>query len=144
MNVQKADKLIHYRSSVLASTPVSFQGGIDTKNLQVFHHHIYEFKKGLRNLVLATEKADKREAIEGRLIKENIPHVIHQITEDKINVYFGQQSCIDIVKTFDVRLNKITPEQDFLLGIMLGYDRLKQCDRYLKIKSNLRQGSLIG
>ena len=26
-------------------------------DLRVFHHHIYEFKKGIRNLILTTEKA---------------------------------------------------------------------------------------
>lgn len=149
MNVKPNDQYIRYRSCACVSLPavsqsVSFQGATDAKNLQVFHHHIYEFKKGLRNLVLTTENADKQESIERRLIKENIAYVIHHLSEHKINIYFGQQSCIDIIKTFDERLNEISPEQDFILGIMLGYDRLKQCDRYLKIKSNLKQGKLIG
>ncbi len=100
--------------------------------LYVFCHHIYEYKKGLRNLVLTTERAQNRKIIEKRLKKENIPYVIHDITNDKINIYFGKQHCIDVVSTFDSRLNKLTPEQDFILGIMLGYDRLGQCERYLK------------
>lgn len=105
--------------------------------MQVFHHHIYEFQKGLRNLVLCTEKKEYQEKIEKRLVKENIPYLIHEISSNKINVYFGHQVCIDVIKTFEtVKLNEISGEKDFLLGIMLGYDRLQQCIRYLNRKEN--------
>jgi len=101
--------------------------------MQVFCHHIYEFQKGLRNLVLCTEKNEDREKITQRLEKENIPYLIQEISENKINVFFGHQFCIDIVKTFGtVRLNELSDEQDYILGIMLGYSRLQQCERYLK------------
>lgn len=114
-------------------------------DLQVFCHHIYELKKGLRNLVLATEKTENQEIIETRLKKENISHIIHHITDTKINVYFGNKHCIDVISTFDQRLNKLSPEQDFILGIMLGYDRIQQCDRYLKMRlKNNNLEELIG
>lgn len=107
-------------------------------SLRVFHHHIYEYKKGLRNLILTTEKAIYRNDIESKLILENINYLIQEVNEKKINVFFGTQNCINVVNTFiDKRLNELTPEQDFILGIMLGYDQVKQCDRYLKIKSDL-------
>ena len=100
--------------------------------LYVFYHHIYEFQKGLRNLVLCTEKAVEREKIEARLQKENISYLIHEIAGNKINVYFGNEACINVVKSFNnPKLNEISDEQDFILGIMLGYDRLQQCERYL-------------
>ena len=43
------------------NTPaVQFQGKTSSiteiADLRVFHHHIYEFKKGIRNLILTTEK----------------------------------------------------------------------------------------
>lgn len=104
-------------------------------DFHVFHHHIYEFKKGLRNLVLTTEKSINRKVIVDRLAKENIDFIVHKIAENKINVYFGKKSCIDVIKTFDKKLSKLSPEQDFILGTMLGYDRLQQCDRYLKIRA---------
>ena len=104
-------------------------------DLRVFSHHIYEYKKGLRHLILTTEKAKHRETIETRLENNNIPYLIHEINNGKINVYFGDESCINVVKTFSPKLHKLTAEQDFILGIMLGYDRVKQCDRYLKIKN---------
>jgi hypothetical protein len=31
-------------------------------------------------------------------------------------------------------LSNLTDEEDFILGTMLGYDRVKQCERYLKRK----------
>jgi len=112
-------------------TPEQVEECID---LKVFKHHIYEYKKGIRHLILTTEKAKHRDTIETRLEHENIPYVIREVGENSINVFFGDESCVNVVKTFDSRLNKLTPEQDFLLGIMLGYDRVKQCDRYLRMK----------
>ena len=105
-------------------------------DLRVFHHHIYEFKKGIRNLILTTEKSKYKENIVQRLNQENIDYVIHDIDPNKINVYFGSKACVDVVRTFSPRLNELTAEQDFMLGIMLGYDRVRQCERYMKIKNN--------
>lgn len=128
------------------NTPVNFKSKPATKvpqlseeiaDLRVFHHHIYEFKKGIRNLILTTEKAKYKASISDRLDKENIDYVIHDIAKDKINVYFGAKECVDVVKSFqNPKLNELTPEQDFMLGIMLGYDRVRQCERYMKIKNN--------
>ena len=103
-------------------------------DLRVFYHHIYEFKKGIRNLILTTEKAIYREPIERRLQNEGIDYIIHDVDKNKINVYFGAKQCVEVVKTFNPRLNELTPEQDFMLGIMLGYDRVKQCERFLEYK----------
>ncbi|NCC97957.1 MAG: DUF2023 family protein, partial [Synergistales bacterium] len=46
---------------------------------------------------------------------------------------FGHPDCISVVKKFGtIDLSRLTDEQDFILGIMLGYDRMQQCSRYLK------------
>ena len=101
--------------------------------MDVFYHNIYEYYKGLRNLILCTIKNENKQKIEERLKKENIAYIIHDIGEEKINVYFGNNDCIDIIKSFNkTNLYELTPEEDFILGTMLGYDRLKQCQRYLK------------
>lgn len=113
----------------------------EINDLKVFKHHIYEYKKGIRALILTTEKAKHKDAIENRLKQEKIDYVIHELPNKKtINVYFGDKPCVDVVKTFNPKLNKITPEQDFMLGIMLGYDRVKQCLRYLDFKKNNKLG----
>ena len=114
--------------------------------MKVFCHHLYELKKGLRNLVLCTEKRGNREQIERRLVNERIPYVVHEIGKDHINVYFGKQACVDVVRTFTTKkLSELSDEQDFMLGVMLGYDRLQQCERYLERRSR-RDGidDLIG
>lgn len=131
-------KVIMYQTN---STPV-YRGKNTTSlneiaDLRVFHHHIYEFKKGIRNLILTTEKSKYKESISNKLKKENIDFLIHDIDKNKINVYFGAKECVDVVRTFNPKLNELTPEQDFMLGIMLGYDRVKQCERYMKIRNNV-------
>ena len=42
--------------------------------MQIFDHHIYEYQKGLRRLVLHTTSADQRLKIEGRLNKLDIAY----------------------------------------------------------------------
>ncbi|MBS4759479.1 MAG: DUF2023 family protein [Clostridium sp.] len=118
---------------------VSFRAAIPPakdqyNDLRVFFHHIYEYKKGLRSLVLTTEKASNREIIERRLKRENIPYEIKDVNGKNINVFFGNKDCIRVVSTFDKRLDKLTPEQDFMLGIMLGYDKILQCRRYFVMR----------
>jgi len=111
--------------------------------MEVFYHNIYEYQKGLRDLSLCTLKQNHRLKVEERLKKENIPYLIHDIGEEKINVYFGKEDCIRIIKSFNkVSLYELTPEQDFILGIMLGYNRLMQCERYLKHLSFTPESSL--
>jgi hypothetical protein len=103
-------------------------------DLSVFHHHIYEYKKGIRSLILTTEKSIYREPITERLTREKIDFAIQDVNKDKINVFFGAKNCIEVIKTFiHKKLNELSAEQDFILGVLLGYDKVKQCDRYLDI-----------
>lgn len=104
--------------------------------LRVFSHHIYEYKKGLRNLILTTEKEANQEIITKRLEKENISYLIQKIKDGKINVFFGNPDSVKVIKSFNQpQLNKYTPEQDFILGVLLGYDKVQECQRYLKFIS---------
>jgi len=109
----------------------------DLTDLKVFYHHIYEYKKGIRNLILTTEKSIYEETIKTRLKNENIDYLIQKINDNKINVFFGKKECVKVVESFSSKLYELSAEEDFMLGIMLGYDRLKQCERYLKIKNNI-------
>ncbi|MBP6322763.1 MAG: DUF2023 family protein [Fusobacteriaceae bacterium] len=114
--------------------------------MEVLIHHIYEYEKGLRNLILHTSPKTLKEKIEAKLNKKDIPFVIHEIPGNKINIYFGNKHCIDVVKSIGkVDLSTYSDEEDYILGIMLGYDRVKQCERFLnrKLKKEL-QSQLIG
>jgi len=105
--------------------------------MNVFTHHIQEYKKGLRTLVLYTTKASDRDAIEKRLEREMIDYYIQKVNGTKINVFFGNSICIDVIKQMNfTSLSNLTDEEDFILGTMLGYDRVMQCERYLKRKRN--------
>jgi len=104
---------------------------------KIFTRHLYEYKKGLRNLVLLTTSRSNRATIEERLKEENVDYYIQEVNETKINVLFGDRACIEVIQRMNFKsLSELTDEEDFIIGIMLGYDRLKQCERYLKRKRN--------
>lgn len=103
--------------------------------MKVLCHHIYEYKKGLRNLVLHTMSSRDLEKAEERLLHDNITYFVQYVTPMKVNIFFGKEQCVKIVQSFNKEsLTDFTPEEDFILGVMLGYDRLIQCDRYLAMK----------
>ncbi len=105
--------------------------------MEVLCHHIYEYKKGLRHLVLHTMKCVEREAAEHKLSKCDIEYMVVELSNGNFNIFFGEKQCVDVVRSFgNIPLNHLSVEQDFILGIMLGYDRLAQCDRYLKRNCN--------
>ncbi|PID94733.1 MAG: hypothetical protein CSA89_00795 [Bacteroidales bacterium] len=105
-------------------------------DFKVFVHHIYEYQKGLRNLVLHTMSATAKEEVVGYLLRKKIAFHINEVSKNRINVFFGDVRCVNIVKSFNFSsLTHLTDEQDFILGIMLGYDQRLQCERFLKRKS---------
>ena len=106
--------------------------------MKVFQHHIYEFKKGLRNLILHTIPAQHQDAVQSKLERMQIDYQIYPLSNGNINVFFGAKECVDVIKVIGKPfLKDYTFEEDFILGTMLGYDRLQQCRRYLKhINSN--------
>lgn len=105
--------------------------------MQVFVHHIYEYEKGIRNLVLHTTSEDNMYAMISKLTKRNIAYKIYNIGNKRINVFFGSDECVEVIEKIGKKnLVDYTPEEDFMLGIMLGYDRRRQCERYLNLKKN--------
>ncbi len=106
-----------------------------TADLQILIHHIYEYKKGIRDLVLHTMNTADRLKAENLLKKRGLHYFIQEVSPKKINIFFGRESSVQIIRSFgDISLSKYTDEQDFILGVMLGYDRKQQCDRYVKRK----------
>jgi hypothetical protein len=102
--------------------------------MKVFQHHIYEFQKGLRNLVLFTGLVEYQPQIEARLQKRGIDYLVCPLGQRRINVFFGHPACVEVVRQMGCQnLSRLSLEHDFMLGIMLGYDRIKQCERYLQM-----------
>jgi hypothetical protein len=104
-------------------------------DMQILMHHIYEYRKGLRSLVLHTMPINELDKAEELLKRKGINHILQQVTSKKTNIFFGKKECIQIIKSFGKKsLSEFTDEEDFILGIMLGYDRNQQFTRYLERK----------
>ncbi len=105
--------------------------------MNIFCHHLYEYKKGLRRLILHTMDIKYKARAEQKLKSNGIDYIIIPLNEMKINLFFGQRQCLDTLRCFDtLNLNELTHEQDFILGVMLGYDLTLQCERYLQRLEN--------
>lgn len=107
-------------------------------DFRILCHHVYEYRKGLRSLVLHTMLNSEREAAEALLHRERIDYIVQPVSPCRFNVYFGDSKCVKIVELFHItQLTNLSDEQDFILGIMLGYSRDAQYERYLHRKKYL-------
>ncbi|MDU1889264.1 MAG: DUF2023 family protein [Dysgonomonas sp.] len=109
--------------------------------MRVFYHLVYEFKKGIRDLILCTLPANAEEQVRHRLEKNAISYKIERIKNGNINVFFGKDECLTVVSKIcnNKPLNKLTPEEDFILGILLGYSISEQCSRYCKKQKDVNK-----
>lgn len=104
-------------------------------DMKVLMNHIYEYKKGVRRMVLFTFNKKYEEFATNRLKHQNISYIIQPVGNDRMNLFFGRQECLDAIRLMVTRpLNQLTPEEDFILGAMLGYDICAQCERYCERK----------
>lgn len=103
--------------------------------MDVFYQLVYEYQKGLRDLCLWTCSNRFEEKIRKSLEKQKIEYLICPLQGDKINLFFGMSSCLEIIRGFSCEeLNKLSTEEDFILGIMLGYGKSQQYERFLARK----------
>ncbi|EPT33928.1 PF09633 family protein [Bacteroidetes bacterium oral taxon 272 str. F0290] len=104
-------------------------------DMKVLMNHIYEYKKGVRKMVLFTFNKKYEPFAVARLESQHINYLIQPVGNDRLNLYFGNKACIDAVRLLATRpLNDLSPEEDFILGTMLGYDLCAQCERYCERK----------
>ncbi len=112
---------------------------INPVELKVFLNHIYEYKKGVRQMVLYTTNKKYETFAINRLKSQRIPFVIQPVDEERINLFFGKAECINAIRLMVTQpLNLLSPEEDFILGAMLGYDICAQCKRYCTRKTRMR------
>ena len=103
--------------------------------MKVLMNHIYEYKKGVRRMILFTCNRRFEQQACHRLCRQSIDYVVQPAGKENVNVYFGRRECLDAIRLFVTRpLNELTPEEDFILGAMLGYDICAQCERYCERK----------
>ena len=56
--------------------------------IRIFLNHIYEFKKGIRNMVLYTMSKEHEDFAVRRLTNENISYMIKTISPNKLTLFF--------------------------------------------------------
>lgn len=102
-------------------------------SLKLFMHQIYEYRKGVRQLVLCTMCPECAAIMRDRLRSGHIDYLEQPVSTGRVNLYFGNRVCLDVVRTFvHKRMNELSPAEDFMLGAMLGYDIAGQCERFCK------------
>lgn len=107
-------------------------------DLKVLMNHIYEYKKGVRRLVLYTFNRKYESFAITRLERQNIDYIIQPVGNDRLNLFFGKKECLDAIRMIVTKpLCQLTPEEDFILGAMLGYDICAQCERYCERKKKV-------
>lgn len=111
--------------------------------MEVFRHHLYEYWKGLRSLILHTASAADQFQIEKLLRSRQVAYEIVPLGNGHVNVFFGNEDCVALIRAIGkASLKDYTDEEDFILGTMLGYDRLQQCRRYLDRRRRRHQRSI--
>lgn len=104
-------------------------------DMKVLMNHIYEYKKGVRQMVLFTFNKRYEDYATARLKRQNISYILQPVGNDRINLFFGRKQCLEAIRLVVTRpLSQLTPEEDFILGAMLGYDICAQCERYCERK----------
>ena len=99
-------------------------------DLKVLMNHIYEYQKGVRRMVLFTFDKKYEAFARTRLERQHIEYVIQPVGNDRLNLFFGKRECLDAIRMIVTKpLCQLSPEEDFILGAMLGYDICAQCER---------------
>lgn len=103
--------------------------------IKVLLNHIYEYKKGVRHLILHTLNKCYLPIAIKRLKSQGICYTVQEASEHAVNLYFGRPECVETIRLITTRpLNQLSPEEDFILGALLGYDLRMQCERFRKRK----------
>ncbi len=114
--------------------------------IRVFLNHIYEYKKGVRNMVLMTLNQKYLQYAIQRLESQKIHFFVQELSNGRINLFFGKKVCLDVARKFAVKpFNRYTPEEDFILGTLLGYDVCIECERYCELteKQSEKQKAIV-
>ena len=101
-------------------------------SLRLFSHMLYEYKKGVRRLAMYTCSDSECGFCVNKLEKSKVSYHLAPASDGRVNIFFGDCPCIRIIESFKKdKLNEFNEKEDFILGVLLGYDVLKQCERYL-------------
>ena len=109
---------------------------LNIPEIKVLFNHIYELKKGVRRMALYTMNKKNLAYAVTRVQSQGLSYAIQEIDGYRINLFIGCEECIAAIRMFiDRPLNQLTPEEDFILGALLGYDVCMHCKRFCSRKS---------
>lgn len=102
--------------------------------------YIYEIKKGTKPCALVTLNKNELEFAIKKIEKAGLFYFIQNPVGhakiQKINLFFGHDEIVKVLKSIITSdLSQLCKEHDFMLGILLGYDVKKQCERFLEFTS---------
>lgn len=104
-------------------------------SLKILAHNLYEYDKGVRQMFMMTLGSHDADVVIRRLRGRGIDYYVHPVSTAKTNLFFGRAVWIDTVREVVRKpLNQLSPQEDFILGILLGYDKELQCRRFLSLK----------
>lgn len=107
---------------------------------RIVNHSLYELDKGVRQLFMLTVSWADLPGVVARLSADRVDHYVHRLNDSRVNLFFGRAALVETVRRFvDKPLCELTPEEDFMLGVLLGYDREQQCRRYLERMATAEQ-----
>lgn len=72
-------------------------------DLKVLMNHIYEYKKGVRRMILFTMNKRYEQFAIQRLERQNIPYVLQPAGKNTLNLYFGKKECLDAIRLIATR-----------------------------------------
>ena len=68
--------------------------------IRIFLNHVYEFKKGVRNMVLYTMNKEHEAFAIRRLERQNISYLIQEVNANKINLFFFKNALIIFISGY--------------------------------------------
>lgn len=109
-------------------------------NSSILGHYLYELRKGVRKMALHTTHANRLPMELARIQRHHINYLVLKGNNNRMNVLLGNQECLDVIASFqETNLSLFSIEQDFILGILLGYGMEQQCQRYLGLSEKRQQ-----
>jgi len=110
--------------------------------VQLVQHLVYEIDRGVRSLALYTASPDELPLLEYRLKRAGYDFIMAEAGGRLVNVFFGRCECLEVLEYFStLDLTELTDEEDFMLGLMLGYGLRRQCSRFARRKTD--RGGLV-
>ncbi len=102
--------------------------------MQILVNSIYELNKGVRHLFLLTAGRSELPRLRTRLETEDVDYFVQDVNAAKCNIFFGKAALVQTARHIAMKpLNQMSPEEDFMLGTLLNYDKERQCQRFLSM-----------